>query len=470
VLELLLPLSVGGTVIVADEQAQLDPHTLREWLDDHRADVFQATPATWQGLLDTGWSAPRGFTAVVGGEALPQTLADRLSEQTDNAWNVYGPTEATIWSTAARLVRGERVHLGRPLPNTQAFVLDGSGRPVPRGVAGALHLAGAGLAAGYLGRADLDAAVFGTDQETGTRLYRTGDLARVRADGTLEFLGRQDAQLKLRGFRIEPGDVEAALSEVAGVERVVVTAVGSGAHARLVAFVQQGELSADRLADAARRHAEESLPEYLRPAQYVVLAELPLTPNRKVDVAALRELAADRAAVTRPDDPVMMTSVEYALRRLWRKVLGRAAPGLRDDFFASGGTSVLAVRLAREIEREFGLNVRVADVFQCRTIERLSELVSRAGGASELPVFVDFGTGRLHDPSGRWHGVLLPAPGGPAFAHALRGREPPALRRPGAQLRLAAGHGGGVRPAPSGPTARGPVPAAGLVLRRNAGL
>ncbi|MFE3873065.1 amino acid adenylation domain-containing protein [Kitasatospora sp. NPDC059146] len=400
VLELLLPLTAGGTVIVADEQAQRDPDTLRTWLADHRADVLQATPATWQGLLDTGWAAPRDFTAVVGGEALPQPLADRLTERTGTAWNVYGPTEATIWSTAARLVRHERVHLGRPLPNTRASVLDASGRPVPQGVVGMLHLAGAGLAVGYLGRPDLDAAAFGTDPETGERLYRTGDLARMRADGTLEFLGRQDAQVKIRGFRIEPGDVEATLSRLAGVERAVVTAVGSGAHARLVAFLQQAGpgadgpsadgLDADGLAEAARRRAQEQLPEYLRPSQYLVLAELPLTPNRKVDTAALRALAAERTTAARPDDPVMMTPVQYALRRLWHTVLGGAAPGLRDDFFASGGTSVLAVRLAREIQREFGTEVRVADVFHGRTVERLAELVGRAGGTPpQLPVLLD---------------------------------------------------------------------------------
>ncbi|QXJ21807.1 amino acid adenylation domain-containing protein [Actinomadura graeca] len=408
VLELLLPLSVGGTVVVADEPAQRDPHSLLKWLDRHDINVLQATPATWQTLMDTGWSGPRGFTAVVGGEALPQTLADRLGEETDAAWNVYGPTEATIWSTAARLTRHERVHLGCPLPNTQAYVLDDSGRSVPKGVVGELHLAGAGLSAGYLGRPDLDAAAFGTDPETGTRFYRTGDLVRVRADGTLEFLGRRDAQVKIRGFRIEPGEVEVTLSAVAGVERAVVTTLGSGEHARLVAFIQKGDPAGDsagddgrddRLAHDAGRHADEHLPEYLRPTQYVVLSELPLTPNRKVDVTALRALAADRVTSDRPDDPIMMTSVEYALRGLWRAVLGGPAPGLRDDFFASGGSSVLAVRLAGDIEREFDLDIRVADIFQCRTVERLAELVSRAGGGPTLPTFIEFGAGAVSPPS-----------------------------------------------------------------------
>ncbi|MBE9500642.1 AMP-binding protein [Streptomyces sp. GKU 257-1] len=218
-LELFLPLVTGGSVEIAPSAVTRDGLALRRTLEAGGATVMQATPATWRMLVAAGWNGGHGLRAFCGGEALDRETARALLARTAEVWNLYGPTETTIWSSVARVRDGEPITLGRPVANTVLRLLDGAGRAVPAGVPAELHIGGDGLAAGYLGRPELTAERFvanPVDPETAPLLYRTGDLVRRTADGTLEYLGRIDAQLKIRGHRVEPGEIEQAARELPG--------------------------------------------------------------------------------------------------------------------------------------------------------------------------------------------------------------------------------------------------------------
>ncbi|MFP2934500.1 amino acid adenylation domain-containing protein, partial [Pyxidicoccus sp. 3LG] len=291
VLELFLPLSMGARVVVAGRDEATDGGRLATLLDAAGATALQATPSTWRLLLESGWKGRR-LKALCGGEALPRELAVELAERCGEVWNLYGPTETTVWSTvhdvAPPPMEGP-VPIGRPIPGTRAYVLDARGQPVPPGVPGELHLGGEGVARGYLGRPALTAERFVPapfDTAPGARMYRTGDVVRWRVDGTLEYLGRADQQVKLRGYRIEPGEVEVALRQHPAVhEAVAVVREDAPGDRRLVAYVVTAT-PAPSAADL-RDFARQRLPEYMVPAAYVSLVALPLTPNGKVDRKAL---------------------------------------------------------------------------------------------------------------------------------------------------------------------------------------
>src|SRR6185295_900888 len=309
-LELYLPLMVGGRVVLASREEAADGRRLQEMISESGITVLQATPATWRLLLESGWQGGEGLKALCGGEALSPVLAASLLERVGSLWNVYGPTETTVWSTVEEIRSEGPVSIGRPIANTEAYVLDGSGQPSPVGVPGELLLGGAGLARGYLARPELTAERFVPDPfgAPGSRLYRTGDLARYRTDGTLECLGRIDHQVKVRGFRIELGEIETALGnhpEVAAA--VVVAPEETTGERRLVAYVVPREgAGGEPLTRDLRAAVRRSLPEHMVPTVWVQLAALPLTPNGKVDRRALPapEAAAPEAgAFTPPRTP-----------------------------------------------------------------------------------------------------------------------------------------------------------------------
>jgi amino acid adenylation domain-containing protein len=295
-LELFLPLICGGTVALATRGEASDPPTLMALLASTGATVMQATPATWRMLVDAGWPGTPGLRLLCGGDALPRDLANALQARAAEVWNVYGPTETTIWSSAWKVERGDGpVSIGRPIANTQMYVCDPWGNPQPVGVAGELYIGGHGLARGYRNRADLTTERFVADwfsKVPGARLYRTGDLARWRLDGTIECLGRIDYQVKIRGFRIELGEIEAALERHPGVREAVVLAQPFGAgDKRLVAYV----IGAPNVSgEALQAHLRNILPGYMVPARYLCLDRFPMTPNGKVDRKALP--AADEIA------------------------------------------------------------------------------------------------------------------------------------------------------------------------------
>ncbi|HLL46627.1 MAG TPA: amino acid adenylation domain-containing protein, partial [Longimicrobiaceae bacterium] len=327
-LELFLPLSTGALVVVADRETASDGARLRDALAESGATTMQATPASWRMLLEAGWEGTPGLKALCGGEALPRELADRLLPRVGELWNLYGPTETTVWSTLERVRPGaDAVCIGRPIANTQVYLLDGGLAPVPAGVAAELYVGGAGVTRGYLGRPELTAERFVPDAfgaKAGARLYRTGDRVRWRADGRLEYLGRADQQVKVRGFRIELGEVEAALRALEGVrEAVAMVREDAPGDRRLVAYVvgAEGAEGAEGAAPAAaqlRAGLRERLPEHMVPGVVVALERLPLTANGKIDRRALP--APERAASGAYVAP--RTATEEVLAGIWAEVLG----------------------------------------------------------------------------------------------------------------------------------------------------
>ncbi|HEX5724995.1 MAG TPA: amino acid adenylation domain-containing protein, partial [Longimicrobiaceae bacterium] len=385
VLELFLPLLSGARVEILDRSAASDPALLREAVAAGAGTVLQATPATWRLLLDAGWEGAESLRALSGGEALPAELAARLRERVGALWNVYGPTETTIWSTAQQLGAGPdvgrgHVSIGAPVANTRVYVLDRFLSPVPAGVPGELYIGGAGVARGYLGRPGLSAEKFVPDPfaaEPGARLYRTGDLARWRPDGTLEFLGRNDHQVKVRGFRIELGEIEAVLRGHGSVADCVVMARAEAGEQRLVAYVVGGVEAAE-----LRAHLRESLPEYMVPSAFVFLDALPLTPNGKLDRKALPapELAPAEDRYVAPRTPV-----EEVLAGIWAEVLRLERVGANDNFFELGGHSLLATRVVSRVRELFGVELPLRALFEGPTVAELAGRVEEIRRA-ELPV------------------------------------------------------------------------------------
>ena len=383
-LELFLPLTVGAKTHIATREASLDDGLLAKLLRDSRATVMQATPVTWQMLASSGTDLS-GLRILCGGEALMRDLADRFSNHDQPAFNLYGPTETTIWSALNRVTDAATGPLiGKPIQNTRVYVLGRHMQPLPVGVPGELYIGGAGVARGYLNRAELSEERFVQDlfsQEPQSRIYRTGDLVRWRNDGVLEFLGRIDNQVKLRGQRIELGEIEGALCRHSSVERaVVVVRTDSPGDARLVAYVVPSADATPTISEL-RQVLAGTLPQYMIPDTFAFLDHLPLTPNGKVD---RRSLPAPEA--TRPElestYAAPRTELEQAIAGIWCDVLGLEKIGIRDNFFELGGHSLLAVRAASRIHSNIGLAVSPAQLFRTPTISGLAGFLEQEG---ELP-------------------------------------------------------------------------------------
>ena len=355
-LELYLPLTVGARIELLSKATAASGPALAQALERCGATLLQATPATWRLLVEAGWRGRPGFKALCGGEPLPRDLADAILERASDLWNMYGPTETTIWSTAERVPPAGPVLIGRPIANTRVYVLDRGGRPLPPGVPGEIWIGGAGVAEGYHGRPDLTAERFladAFDPRPGARMYRTGDLGRWDAGGKLEHLGRIDHQVKVRGFRIELGEIESVLAAHPAVRQAVVLArEAAPGDVRLVGYVvfHSGQ---DLTVTEVRRHLRAKLPEYMIPAVVVTLEAIPLTPNGKVDRAALPDPfgAAARAPPARvPPAP----GVEQVLAEIWREILRVDGVGAEDNFFELGGHSLLSLRVAALVEKRLG--------------------------------------------------------------------------------------------------------------------
>ena len=385
VLEVYLPLLAGADVVLAGRETVRDPAVLAGLIRRAGVTIMQATPALWQAVLAGHAEDVAGLRMLAGGEALPPALAAQMRDVAAEAANLYGPTETTVWSVTGWVGAGcGQPPIGTPVANTRVFVLDAWLCPVPVGVAGELYVAGAGLARGYLGRAGLTgerfvACPFGGP---GERMYRTGDLARWTADGLLVFAGRADEQVKVRGFRVEPGEVEAVLAAHPGVGQAAVTVrEDAPGDRRLVGYVVPAVGGADDrdpvLAGAVREYAAGRLPEYMVPSAVVVLGVLPLTANGKVDRAALP--VPDYAAVSAGRGPA--TVAEELLCGVFAEVLGADRVGAEDDFFALGGHSLLAVRLVSRVRAVLGVELAVRAVFEAPTPAGLAVRLAQAGPA-----------------------------------------------------------------------------------------
>ncbi|MFP8962479.1 amino acid adenylation domain-containing protein [Streptomyces nanhaiensis] len=376
--DLFLPLVTGACVDIVPPREASDGRALARRLREHGVTAMQATPTTWQLLLDAGWSPDGRFTAVCGGEPVPAALARRLAREGATVWHMYGPTEATVWATAHRVTGDEtRLPLGRPLPNTVLRVADAQGRRCPAGVPGELWIGGPQLARGYLGSPGLTAERF--VERDGVRWYRTGDIVRHRADGALEFVGRDDTQVKLRGFRVELGEIEAVLGDSPEVARAV-AAVREDVPGdrRLVAYLVPAAPGAlDDGGAAALRAAAERLPAHMLPSRAVVVDRLPLTPNRKVDRAALP--APGGHVPADEDHRPPRTPTEERLAAVLAEVLGVERVGVHDDFFALGGHSLLAARAHARIEAAWPDAPGVRALFEHPTVAGLATVLDAAG-------------------------------------------------------------------------------------------
>ena len=388
-LELYLPLISGARTILVDQKTGLDPALLGQTLIKHEATFLQATPSTWGMLIEAGCAGLENIKAVSGGEALTAELAKRLIQRTRKVWNLYGPTETTIWSSALSGDDLSKVHarvpIGRPIANTQIYILDANLQPAPIGVTGEIYIGGAGVARGYLNRPELTAERFLLDpfaKEPNARMYRTGDLGRWRADGAIEYLGRNDFQVKIRGFRIELGEIEARLREHPGVrEATVVAREDSPGDKRLVAYYT-GEEGLD--ARALRAHLTAALPDYMAPAIYVRLDALPLNANGKLDCKALP--APERQAFGAREYEALAGTMEETLAGIWASLLKVDRVGRHDNFFELGGHSLLAVQVVSRIRQVLGLEVRLADVFARPVLADFAALLGEAAGTTLAPI------------------------------------------------------------------------------------
>jgi len=360
VAELLLPLYVGARVVLADAAQARDPAALRALLQGSGATVLQATPSTWRALLDSGWSGSPGLRAWIGGEALPADLAPRLLAACAAVWNLYGPTETTVWSSCWQVQPQQPIAIGRPIANTQIHVLDPHGQPCPIGFPGEIHIGGAGVALGYFDRPQLSAERFVADgfgAGAGTRLYKTGDLGRWRSDGQLEHLGRLDHQLKLRGYRIEPAEIDAALRAQPGVgDCALGTQTLDAGDTRLVAYVVPAAGAPAPDAATLRQALRQRLPHYMVPQHIVPLAALPRLPNGKLDRAALPAPASAEAPA--PSAALLpQTAAEQRIAAIWSELLGVPQVLRTDNFFDLGGHSLLAMRAVLAIEQQLGWRI-----------------------------------------------------------------------------------------------------------------
>ncbi len=385
IVELFLPLITGGRILLRDRACWLTPRILAREILEYGVTVVQTGPSTWAMLLAELPEFPKVRVVISTAEAIHPDLARRLVDCGESAWNLYGPTETTVWSTGFRMSRETLAHhqhtassvsIGHPLANTDVCIINEAGQPVPPGTAGELCIGGLGLARGYRNQPALTAARFTDIGTEGRRFYRTGDLVAWSDDGNLLYHGRLDDQLKIRGHRIEPGEIEAALLRNAGVRQAAITwfDAPSGSRSILAAVVPApgATLTARGLRDELAQH----LPESLQPSRYVICSTLPLTPAGKIDRAALRARPVSDVA----HEPGMQpdrTGTERTLARIWQDVLHMPEPDRNAHFFASGGDSLAAVRMLCQVEAKFGVELPARAVFNAPTLHELALVIDR---------------------------------------------------------------------------------------------
>ncbi|HEY7322509.1 MAG TPA: amino acid adenylation domain-containing protein [Candidatus Binatia bacterium] len=381
-LELFLPLIVGARVVLAGRAIAADGRRLKELIEKSGATIMQATPTTWRMLTDCGWTGSEQFKILCGGEPFPLDLARKLLDEGNEVWNLYGPTETTVWSTICQIRSSDRrISIGKPIANTKVYIVDRNMEPVPIGVSGELCIGGQGVARGYLNRAELSAEKFVHDPHCGdsaARLFKTGDLARYLPDGSIECLGRIDHQLKIRGHRIEPEEIESVLRKCPSVrEAVVVSSELAAQNTILVAYiVAQPDTNFDQ--DELRYFLKRKLPDYMIPSAFIALGALPLTPAGKVNRRALPDPGS---AGVHPTKSFLAARdrLELQLAQIWQSVMNLNPIGIRDNFFELGGHSLTSVKLISEINKHFGVELPLTTIFAAATIEEQAKIVRGEG-------------------------------------------------------------------------------------------
>jgi len=374
-LELFLPLITGARIEIITRDQALDIDQLKNIIEKKQISIMQATPATYQMLFESGWTKPGNLKKILcGGEAMPGDLAEKLIATGSEIWNMYGPTETTIWSSAFLLTEQfKKPYLGLPIANTQFFVLDRNLNHVPVGVPGELYIGGEGVARGYINRPELTAKRFIKNPFTGDSvIYKTGDLVRYLHDGNLEYIGRTDLQTKIRGFRIELEDIETVISQYGGVLQNVCSIFEVNAtDKRIVAYIRtDSDINEFELKNFIRG----KLPEYFIPNHFCYIKKFPLTPNGKIDRKALPRI--DFNAGQTNTYTGLETEIQKRMLFIWENVLERSKISINDNFFNMGGHSLLAAKLIHKLNQEFNVEFKLRDLFTYPTIAGLSEKIN----------------------------------------------------------------------------------------------
>ncbi|MFV9644353.1 MAG: amino acid adenylation domain-containing protein [Desulfobacterales bacterium] len=367
VLELLLPLITGSQVVIASKEVTVDGFELAKMISQYNVTIMQGTPATWKLLLNARWQGSHQLTVLCGGEALTPFLTEQLIKRCKGLWNMYGPTETTVWSTTYSILSAESILIGQPIANTMAYILDGYLKPVPIGITGELCLSGEGVSKGYLNRDDQQRKSFIKNPFSPKQiLYKTGDLARWTASGNIEFRGRIDNQVKLRGYRIECGEIENCLQKHPEIkDAVVVVKTNEKQDEYLCAYiVTEKEFTVSELKEFLSRQ----LPDYMIPSFFITLEKVPLTASGKIDRKALPE--AKKILLTGKKHTAPRNKVEQQIADVWKQVLKAEKISVHDNFFELGGDSLNAIVLISILTNHF--DVTVKQIFQYQTVAELA--------------------------------------------------------------------------------------------------
>lgn len=389
VYEIFLPLTHGGKVFLADDETVYDGAKLVALLEASDATMFDARPSVCQLMLGAGWNGKPQLKIALGGEPLERSLAEHLLDLGMFIWNPYGPTEATVEVTKYRVPRGMGpVPIGKPIANTQLYILDALMQPVPVGVQGDLYIGGVNLARGYLNRPELTSERFVPNPfHPSSRLYKTGDRSRYLPDGNLEFLGRQDSQIKLHGYRIELGEIEAAISTQPGVSSaVVLRREDEPGNPRLVAYVV-GKAGAQTNAGELRSALAQTLPSYMLPTTFILLERFPTLPNGKLD-----RLALPMPSAPLPDpNRIPHTATEAQIAAIWAQVLRVERVGVDSTFFELGGSSLIAAQVISRLREAFNCDIPLRSIFERPTVAEMALLIDQlaaTGTAGNLPPLI----------------------------------------------------------------------------------
>ncbi len=382
-LEILLPLINGASIVIADNEQMKDPHWIVHAITEHNISCFQATPITWKILFDTGYVLNPSIKVLCGGEPLTRGIAAQLTKAHVSC-NLYGPTETTICSTRLPLHQLKNlkstVSIGKPIANTKLYVLDNSLNPVPMGVVGELYIAGMGVAKGYLQQKDLTAVSFidnpfETENKTYSTLYKSGDLARWLPDGNLYFVGRADQQFKLRGHRIEAGEIESALLQHPSIKACVVLIKTVNDIDCLIAYITIQASSAPSRKEL-RAFLIAKVPDYMRPEKFVVIDDIPSTINGKMDTKALLALEVEQVQTPETNKTFILTDTQQALADIWCQVLNITSIAPDDDFYDLGGNSILSLIAVLQINEHFSVNLSIRLLVEHPTLETLADVIT----------------------------------------------------------------------------------------------
>ena len=375
-LELYLPLISGAQLILTDSMTAKDGRLLLDLVKEKQVTFMQATPYTWRMMIEAGWSEQLQIKILCGGEALPKDLASKLIRRTKELWNMYGPTETTIWSTVKLINKEEDITVGKPIANTLVYILDSSFNKTGEGEIGEIFIAGDGVAKGYLNRPELTEERFINDpfqDKPGEKMYRTGDLGKFTQSGDIQCLGRIDHQVKVRGYRIELEEIEQALLKLPEIkEAVVIAREDTAGDPRLVGYIVLDSNSKEEdfktKTDSWQQALLGVLPEYMVPDDFVLMQAIPITPNGKTDRKSLPK--PDYNIIARHGEYIApRTDVEKQVAEIWEELMGLKKISIFDNFFELGGRSLVAVQIMARIEKETGKRFPLATLFEHATIE-----------------------------------------------------------------------------------------------------